>query len=167
MTRVRLVPLLLLFGVSSGCMPDGYVFRVDDSVSIVAPKDREQVGMPVTFRWKVADDLARDLADPSAGAAGFAVLLDQHPQPPGETLAWFARGDDACTAASSCPDLAYLAERRVFTTRAMSITFESVPANSNGPEHLHEVTIFLIDNRGTRLSESTWSVEFRTREEDA
>lgn len=165
MPRRLALALLAAIAVGGGCSGQGFAFLEDERVSIVSPGDREEVEGPVTVRWRVDDELRADLQDPNAGAAGFAVLLDQHPQPPGETIAWFARDDEGCVAVSGCPTLDYLAERRVFTTRGNSITFNAIGAAPTGNERHHEVTIFLIDARGKRLSETTWSVEFRTPKE--
>lgn len=157
--------LLVLALLTGACAGQGFVFRQDDRVSIVEPADREEVSGPVTVRWEIDEKLAADLQDPSEGAAGFAVVLDQHPQPPGETIAWFARGDDGCTPETQCPTLDYLADRRVFTTRANSITFDAIGDAPSGNERHHEVTIFLIDAKGKRLSETAWTVEFRRAKE--
>lgn len=166
MPRPSLVAMLIAIVLgTAACLPDGFVFIADERVSITAPDDREEVEVPVTVRWDVDPELAADIADPTEGPAGFGVVLDQHPQPPGQTIGWFARDDDGCTMESKCPDLRYLAERGVYTTRTNSITFAVVPPNPVGNERQHEVTIFLIDAAGTRLSESTWSVEFRTPKE--
>src|SRR5205085_2729127 len=77
-----LVVLLLLFG--SGCGTN-VAFKQDHRVSIVYPRNRQKVTLPMTVRWTVKDF-----------DGTFGVLLDRAPQPPGEPLTWFARNDKSC-----------------------------------------------------------------------
>src|SRR5919108_2969524 len=98
-----------------GCAVEGLAFRSDDRVDVVAPDDLTEVTLPFTVQWTARDVRGR-----------FGVFVDRTPQPPGKTLDWFARDDDECERVPGCPDKAYFAERRIFTTDERSFTVEAV-----------------------------------------
>jgi hypothetical protein len=135
-----------------GCAVEGLAFRSDDRVDVVAPDDLTEVTLPFTVQWTARDVRGR-----------FGVFVDRTPQPPGKTLDWFARDDDECERVPGCPDKAYFAERRIFTTDERSFTVEAVKPTSRNDErcHTHEVTLVLLDEDGRRKGESAWSREVR------
>lgn len=162
--RVRTGALLAATGlVLSGCT-DGLAFREDRRVVLQSPDYREKVSFPVTIDWEVTDELAADLADEGAPPAGFAVLVDRAPMPPGQSLRWFFE-EDECPADDGCPDAEDLADERVFTTRGTEFTFDRLrPAPGvdldRGDRDIHEVTVILLDERGRRVDESAWTFTF-------
>lgn len=163
--RARVTPVLAcLILLTTGCASiDAMAFREDRRLRFVTPGYREEVKLPAVVDWDVLAALADDLA--SRRVAGFAVLLDQSPQPPGESLRYFARDDDACVAANGCPDGSYLADRGIFTTRETRFVFEQLPPRpevnvEDGDIDVHEVTVILVDEGGRRLGESAWTATF-------
>lgn len=153
MRRGLLVVCLLFVALTSGCGRfDGLAFREDTRLDIVAPDDRADVALPVTVRWTAA-----------RGAAAYGVFVDRAPQPPGKTLAWFARDDDNCFAADGCPDTAYFAQRQIFRTTATSFEITQLldTQRDTRRREFHEATIVLLDDAGRRIGESAWSVEFQ------
>lgn len=144
----------------SACGVSGLAFRTDTRVGIVEPHDRTTVDLPVTVRWTAEDDLF----DPDGGS--FGVLVDRAPPPPGKTLAWLFRGDDECAGAPGCPTAAYMEERRVHETTALSFTVERVTFSQDTERRMfHEVTLILLDEHGRRLGEAAWFVQFEVRGE--
>ena len=150
--------------LTSGCVAQGLAFRIDDRLTIEAPKARSEVSLPVTVRWSIRDFT---VVDPGSGSASgdkagyFAVFVDGTPQPPGKTLAWVARKDRSCRAADGCPDAEYLAARNIYSTSSTEITFEQLPRPSDkNKKERHHVTIVLLDPTGRRIGESAFHVEF-------
>jgi hypothetical protein len=150
--------------LTSGCVAQGLAFRVDDRLSIEAPKARSEVSLPVTVRWSIKDFT---IVDPGSGTADakntgyFGVFVDSTPQPPGKSLAWVARKDRSCRAGDGCPDAEYLAARNIYSTSDMSITFEQLPRpREKDTKERHNVTIVLLDPQGRRIGESAFYVEF-------
>lgn len=157
--------MTILGVVLQGCVAADAAFRQDRRVEFVAPRYREVVELPVTLDWTVADELAAEVADVDHPVAGFAVLLDVSPQPPGEDLTYFARDDDNCNASAGCPDRDYLTRRGVHITRDSELTIETAPPAPGvdldlGEPDLHEATVILIDEQGHRIGESAWSITF-------
>ena len=158
--RARIVGTLLLATSApsfAACGVDGLAFREDTRIEIVSPGDRDEVTLPTTIRWTAHD------VDGT-----FAVLVDRPPQPPGETVAWFARDDADCEQLPDCPGAAYLAERGVFTTAERELTLEGLPDRTGDGRRRdrHEVTVILLDDAGRRVGESAWSVELQVERGD-
>lgn len=150
-TRARfwlLVVLAVSMSSTPACGFRGLSFVVDDRVDILAPKDRSTVSLPLRLRWE-----SRDFD------GTYAVFLDRPPQPPGKTPAWLVRNDDSCRADQGCPDADYLAGRGIFTTDATELVIEQVPFRSDERE-FHEAVVVLLDERGRRLGESAFAVQF-------
>jgi hypothetical protein len=155
---------VVLMALTSGCVPQGLAFRVDDRLTILSPKARSEVTLPVTVRWSVRDfAVIPPASTESAGSDSgyFGVFLDRPPQPPGKPLAWVARDDRGCRPADGCPDAEYLADRNIYSTTATEIVFRQLPRPSSkkGKER-HQVTIVLLDADGRRIGESAFHVDF-------
>ena len=143
-----LVVLLLLLLPACGT---NVAFKQDHRVSIVYPRNRQKVTLPMTVRWTVKNF-----------DGTFGVLLDRAPQPPGEPLTWFARNDKSCKRVSSCPDAAYLARHNVFAVTDTEFPVPVVhgpPSNFKGKD-IHEVNIVLLDRQGRRIGDTAFNVEF-------
>ena len=126
--------------LGSGCQSQ-LLFRNDHRITIVSPRDFSTVHAPVTIRW-----VTRDFSAPTDGH--FVVFLDSDPQPPGETLNYFAG-----------QSLQY-----VWTVDTTSFRIPHFPlVDPNAPkqeqEH-HDVTVILVDRQGRRISETAGFVEF-------
>jgi hypothetical protein len=145
--------------VGPACGADGLLFRKDQRVRIEVPARNEKVRLPLTVTWGL-----RDPAD-ATGIGSYAVFFDNDPQPPGKTLAHFARNDRACERTPGCPDLDYFAQRNIFVTEQPRLTIERLrPAPgvnlSRGERDRHEVTVIVLDREGKRASEASWSRPF-------
>ena len=153
----------------SGCVSQGLAFKTDDRLTITAPGDRAEVGLPVTVRWDIERFriAAKDSEPPSRNAGYFAVFIDGTPQPPGKPLSWLSRKDRSCRAADGCPDAEYLAARNIYTTTDTKISFDQLPrpAEEKGKER-HTVTIVLLDTAGKRIGESAFYVDFSVQRKD-
>ena len=153
MRRAAIVAVAVAL-LCSGCAVRGVAFRQDDRLSFVSPGDRDEVSLPVTIEWEVEDfDVPED--------GSFAVFVDRAPQPPGKTLSWLARDDDACRAADGCPDTEWYTERDIYPTTATELTIERLPARSDDRRELHEVTVVLVDGEGRRIGETGWTLELQ------
>jgi hypothetical protein len=153
--RRRFLLVLLCLAVLPACSRlDGLAFREDTRVDVVAPHDRAKVALPITVRWTSR-----------APVHLFGVFVDRSPMPPGKTLDWFARDDDACKGTPGCPSVEYLAERNVFSTTRPSFTVERLLDTQRDGQRreFHEVTVVLLDGAGRRIGESAWSVEFQVK----
>jgi hypothetical protein len=165
LARRRAVGALLALSslLLTGCVSQDLAFRVDDRLTIVAPRDRAEVTLPVTVRWTMRDFrvVRRGAEAPSRNAGYFGVFVDATPQPPGKPVEWVARKDTRCREADGCPDAAYLAGRGIYTTTDSSITFAQLPRPSDEKrKERHEVTIVLLDTAGHRIGESAFRVAF-------
>ena len=127
----------------------------DDRVDIVEPGDRDDVTLPVTVRWTVEDF-----------DGTFAVFVDRAPIPAGRTLEWLARDDEVCDVTPACPSEQWFADRQVYATDDTEITFDEIPElDRDESRELHEVTVVLLDERGRRIGESAFGVEFHIEEQ--
>ena len=151
--RVALAVAATVALVTPACGIHGLDFVKDERVRIIAPSPNTEVRVPFTVRWRVED------FDGSYG-----VFVDREPPGPGRTLASLANGDAVCKATKGCPDEAYLAAHRAFTTADTSFRVEQLPELTRDREReAHEVTVVLLDERGRRIGESAFRVEFHIR----
>jgi hypothetical protein len=141
---------LVLIALLPSCGVSGLNFVQDERVSIVSPKDRATVSLPVTVRWT-----AHDVEE------SYAVFVDRAPVPGGKTLDWLAREDDLCSSTPGCPSDAWFADRQVFRTSGTELTLHELPElDRQERRELHEVIVVLLDRQGRRVGESAFSVEF-------
>jgi hypothetical protein len=151
----------------SGCAINGLSFRIDDRLQILRPADREAVSLPLTIEWDISDFEVTGpdgSDDPHRGY--FGVFVDRAPQPPNETVEWFAKDDESCRPADGCPDEQYLADRGVHTTTDTEFVIETLPpppTDQADRRELHEVTIVLLDGSGRRIGESAFTAEFEVQ----
>ena len=151
--RLALVAAAALLTTTAGCGIRGLDFVKDDRVHISSPRGNTEVHVPFTVRWTV-DDFD----------GSFGVFVDREPPGPGRTLASLADGDAVCKATKGCPDAAYLASHRAYTTTDTSFRIEQLPELSRDREReAHEVTVVLLDGKGQRIGESAFRVEFHVR----
>jgi hypothetical protein len=136
--RRRLFVLLAVLGTTNACALTGISYTQDHRVSFVSPDDRATVTLPLTVRWRFED------FEVGRGAGSFAVFVDRAPQPRGKTLKWF--GDDDT--------------QDIYETTAPSVTIDRAPRRTAERRQRHEVTVILLDERGRRIAETGWSLEF-------
>jgi len=152
--RLASLAVVIALGPLGACAVTGLNFVEDDRIDLVAPGDRDEVRLPVGVQWTADDGLADEIGS-------YAVLIDRAPPPPGRSVAWLFRDDDACANRVGCPDAQYLADRGVYVTSETSIVVERIPRlASEGRHDLHEATVILLDRQAERIGESAWSVEF-------
>jgi hypothetical protein len=149
--RTPLVAAVLLGLANPSCGVQGLNFVQDDRVTIVAPRDRAEVRLPVTLRWS-----SRDFD------GTYAVFVDRAPVPPGRTLAWIARDDELCRQTPGCPDAAWLGDRDVYATSSTELTIDDLPDLTEGERRdFHEASVILLDDEGRRVGEAAFTVEFQ------
>lgn len=142
--------------VLAGCSQfgvEGLGLRADRSLSITAPATRARVSTPLLVEWT-------DTAPRPGGS--YLVLIDRSPMPPGETVRWFAKGDDDCAATPTCPDELYLARRGVAVAASTSVDITIVPPLTGSREGtFHELTIVRLDADGRRDGETAAFIQFK------
>jgi hypothetical protein len=145
-TRWLLV-LAALLGLG-GCGGVDRAFRQEDAVRITAPHSSAPSALPVTVTWS---------AGASPDARRYAVFVDRAPMPPGKTLGWLARGDDACRSTPTCPDEAWLNDHAVYTASKPSLVVRAVPSSVLGDRSRsdggHRLVLVELDGAGRRINE--------------
>jgi hypothetical protein len=151
-TGVALVALVMSVA-SAACTTHDLAFRKDHRVKIVAPASQSTQTLPVNLRWTSKNLFA---------GATFAVFVDRQPMGPGHTLRSIA--DDDCKRQAGCPNAAWLADHHIYLTKATSLRLETLPADNKGERygagHGHEITIVLLNDRGTRQGEAAFATDF-------
>jgi len=152
---VRRLAAVLLVALLPACGIHGLNLTQDERVSIVSPKDRSTVDLPLTVRWTAHDF-----------DGTYAVFVDRSPLPPGRTLEWLARNDDVCRQTKGCPDSTWFSERNVLRTAETAVTIDRLPDSTrDNRRDRHEVTVVLLDRAGRRVGESAFRVEFEVHRE--
>ena len=161
----RLGLLTLVLALSSGCQFSQLQFRGDHRLSFESPEARHRVSVPFTVRWSMKDFDAVGLdGSTDKGKGAYAVFLDRAPIPVGKDLKWLAKDDAGCKRDPRCPDKQYLADRGVFVTADTSLSFDTLPAQSDGVgDEQHYVTVILLDGTGHRIGESAWYRPFTSK----
>lgn len=171
--RTTLGACAIAVALSSGCATEGLAFKVDDRLKIVSPAEREKVSLPVKIDWEISDfevtgpdqsEDSNESEDPQSGY--FGVFVDRAPQPPGETVKWFAKDDRSCRAADGCPSKEYLADLGVHTVQETEFVLKTLPPVTDElakRREIHEVTIVLLDGSGRRIGESAFISEFEVK----
>lgn len=153
MRRPLSVGVVILAILLAACRFSGLSLEQDERVKVLAPPDRSEVSLPFELRWKIENYAGR-----------FGVFVDRAPQPPEEGVAWLVRDDEDCRRQADCPTPEYLAALDVYVLSEASLRIEHVPEiDREGPDAFHEATIVLLDDRGRRVGESAFSVEFRVK----
>lgn len=167
-TRASLISFLLL--LTFGCDTEGLSFREDRRVQIVQPEQRSEVMLPVVLEWTVHDfDITGADGSATSSRGLFAVFIDTTPQPPTESLAWFARDDETCRQSPDCPDEAYLRDKGVIRTTETSLSIDFLPPRLDAPrgqEDIHEITVVLLDGQERRIGETSATVTIELVRDD-
>ena len=159
----RAVVGAVLAAALTGC--GDLAFLVDERVTITAPRDREQVTLPVTVTWDVRDFT---ITDPGTGPVSkdsgyFGVFVDQSPVPPGKKLDWIARNDDGCKPSEGCPDANYFRSLGVFTTTDTRLVIDRLSRHSGTDKERHTAIVVFLDSEGRRIGESAFRVVFEVK----
>lgn len=170
MGRARAGLLVVTLGLLSGCgiaHPQNLNYRTDDRLEFTSPDARSLVSTPLTIRWRIRDFEVRPPGSgrPSRDAGYFAIFVDRAPIKPAETMRAIASEDQECLRRAGCPDAAYLADRRVYTTTASGLTIDQIPALPGVKERIqmHAITVVLMNSSGRRIGESAWQLDVRLR----
>lgn len=143
---VIVVTALVLLG---GCGGVDRAFRQENAMRITAPRSSAKLTLPLTVTWSTKDD--------AAAGRRYAVFVDRSPMPPGKTLEWLARDDDACRTSTSCPDEAWLNDHAVYTASSRQVTVRAVPSSVLGDRSRsdggHRLVVVELDRDGRRVSE--------------
>jgi hypothetical protein len=146
------------------CGTSGLNFREDKRLTIMSPRDRAKVRLPVTVTWRVRDfDVSGRDGQRRPDSGYFGIYVDRAPQPPQRTQAWLVRDDPNCPNVKSCSTESYLAQLSVYSTSEQRFTIDRLPApTTNAPRRreLHDVTIVLLNGRGERIGESAFTLQF-------
>jgi len=135
-SRARLLAALAVVaaGASASACTAAGAYRAPDGLSIVAPADRSDVGLPVRVAWSGV-----------SRAKGYVVVVDRVPMPVGKTVTWFGAQPVGVIA----------------TVDTELLLGRSVTAkNSRSARHI--VTVVAVDHRGRRMNEDSAQVTFRT-----
>jgi hypothetical protein len=151
--RRGLSAVLALVGLMmTGCAGGPRAFVADSGLEITSPPALAEVTPPFTVTWTA-----------STADGSYAVFVDRDPIRPGRGMRDVA--DDQCKRVAGCPDVAYLAQRGVYLTRADHVEVPAllpiggVEGRSSHP--VHTLTIVRLGLDGRRVGDAAWSVEFR------
>jgi hypothetical protein len=163
----RVAALLLVLAVVSGCDTSNYAFTIDESITIVQPRSRTDVSLPVTVRWTDSKAAAGMKVAPTDPAASYyAVFVDVAPMGPGKRLASLVEDSDTCELAQGCPSASQLADAGVHLAATPSVELEFVadrrPSSREDTKDTHQVTI--VRMRGDkRVGETAFRQTFFVR----
>jgi len=165
LTRRWRAIVLLLALLFPACAVHGLNFRQDKRLTIITPKDRAKVRLPVTIQWTLYDfRITGPDSEDRRDAGYFGVYVDRAPQPPGETQVSLVKDDPPCRRQpSSCETADYLNQANIFAVTTTTFTIDQLPApptNAVKRRELHEMTIVFLNGRGERIGESAYRLQF-------
>jgi hypothetical protein len=150
--------------VSQNLSIDGLAFTQDRSISIMVPEPQELVSVPLIVEWD---------AVMTNRIAGFTVLIDRSPQPPGKSIDYFALDNQANiyvvpAEPSTDRDVELAAEREVEGSFRFEIpAIEKRAGVALAVQDDHEVVIIPIDLAGNRIGEGFAAAEFTVYREES
>jgi len=164
----RLAAATVVLSLTAGCgiahMRD-LNFRVDHRLHFVGVKDRADVSLPVTIRWRMSDfTVAPQGSAPASPDVGyFAVFVDQSPIRPGQTMKAICKADPFERGDADCPTTAYLQGKLIYPTTSTEVSIDSLPniAGNKDKKQLHTFVVVLMDTSGRRMGESAWELDLR------
>jgi len=139
-------------------------FKIDETITITAPKARDTVRLPVTIRWDDGNSAANLRVDPrDPNAEYYGVFVDRAPLGPNRRIESLIGKGDSCRRTPGCPDAAFLARIKVFFTAKPELTLEFLtdlrPSRRGGTKDPHEATI--VRMRGDRrVGEAAFLVNY-------
>ncbi|MEY2470555.1 MAG: hypothetical protein QOF21_3253 [Actinomycetota bacterium] len=164
MNRRRATIALALGLVLSSCNTSQFAFKVDKTISFVAPKARKTVDLPATVRWRDEEPPANLRVAPNDPTAEYyGIFVDRAPLRPGATVLSLVDEGDSCRRTPGCPDAVFLARLKAYFTTRPELTLEFLadlrPSKRGGTKDPHEVTI--VRMRGDRrLGEAAFTRTF-------
>lgn len=150
----------------TGCANLGNLqFRADHRLRFVTPRSESQVHLPVTLVWHMSDfTVVAPGSQPASRHAGyFAVFVDQSPIRPGASIHSIGSNDPSCRHKSGCPDAGYLAQLQIYLTTTTQLRLDAVQPLAGDPHRVqtHRAVVVLLDTRGRRIGEASWSITFK------
>lgn len=143
-----LAAVAAVLALAGGCGGVDRTFRQEDDLRIEAPAASATVTLPFTVTWSAGEVPA---------GHRYAVFVDRAPMPPGKTLEWLSRDDDACRTAAACPDETWLNDHAVYTTSEPEVVVGAVPSSVLGDRSRsdggHRLVVVELDGEGRRVSE--------------
>jgi hypothetical protein len=140
-------------------------FLPDRRLSMVAPEEEQQVGLPLVVRWKVEDF-------PVTDGNHFGVFVDTDIPSPDKTVRL-----RVCTSREQLPPapgefrgICKDQRQKIFFTTDTSYELQCFEPRFNlGARRLndHRVTVILLDGQNRRVGEAAASVPFRADPDDA
>jgi hypothetical protein len=138
----------------AGCRTSGLIFTKDSAFRILSPSPSSSVTLPLKVTWTDGG--------PAAGAARFAVFLDQGTIRPGENLSSLL--PDFCKVDPACPHNEYLLQQNVYVTSVPSLILTTLPQTTlgghNSAREYHTLVVVLINSTGARVGEAFASTSF-------
>ncbi len=166
MTRpARLVGAAVALSAALGaCNTSNFAFRVDKTISFVAPEPRATTELPTTLRWRDDEPPANlTVAPTDPSAEYYGVFVDRAPLKPGGTILSLVAEGDSCRLTPGCPDAAFLARLKAYFTATPKLTLEFLsdlrPSKRGGTKDPHEVVIVRMKG-DRRLGEAAFSRTF-------
>jgi hypothetical protein len=165
--RIQLAALVAAGAVLSavaGCAD--VALERDQGLRFLSPPEGAKVTLPLVVRWTVDPQRFRPSGfDGSAsGKRGvYAVFVDSAPMRPGKHLDSLADGDKTCQTSPGCPDTTWLADHGVYLVRTPQLALRGLPADGGRSApggRRHQVTVVMLDGRGVRAGEASWSRSF-------
>ncbi|HVU74448.1 MAG TPA: hypothetical protein VHE83_15890 [Mycobacteriales bacterium] len=132
----------------TGC--SGLQFVEDQRLSFTSPADSKLTQLPVTLSWTM-----KDFATTGSGAGSFAVFIDRAPIKVGHNI----RSVLAKNVAFSEQQLE---QQNVYVTKDTKVVLTLVPRirYDKAVRQRHTATVILLDDDGTRRTESAWIRSF-------
>lgn len=153
--------------LTASCSLDGYAFRVDESISFLAPQARRTVDLPVTVRWHDDEPPRAPAADPARpDARYYAVFVDRSPIGPGRDLASVTDDPARCRDTVGCPSARQLRDAGVIITAERQVVLEFLtdqrPSSKTSSKDPHEVTVVRMAG-DERVGEAAFRLTFFVR----
>lgn len=140
----------MTLSVVIGACSSGLEFEQDRRLTFVSPASNALTHTPVRLAWTMK---GFSTTGPDAGL--FAVFVDQQPVKVGHSV-------DSVLPKGTIPTPALLAEANVYVTADDHVTLRIVPDldYDRSSRQRHEATVVLLDSKGDRINESSWTKEF-------
>jgi hypothetical protein len=135
--------------VAGGCSSH-LEFEQDRRLTFVSPASNALTHTPVRLAWTMK---GFSTTGPHAGL--FAVFVDHQPVKVGHSV-------DSVLPKGTVPTPALLAEANVYVTASDHVTLHTVPDldYDRSSRQRHDAIVILLDSKGDRLNESSWTREF-------
>ena len=153
-TAAAAFTLLALAFLLAGCRTSGLIFTKVAAFRILSPSSSSSVTLPLKVTWTDGG--------PAAGAAHFAVFLDQGTIRPGENLSSLL--PNFCKVDPTCPHNEYLLQQNIYVTSVPSLILRTLPQTTLGghdsAREYHTLVVVVINSSGARVGEAFAATSF-------